>query len=304
MTSQLEAMLTPFAAISDHLAEQNKLLADVASQLKTQTELATKTHWEANKARLTVESLKTILGAALLSQVRAAIIPKQLGFMETLDLIRDEELSFARFGDGEFRMMTRLDFNVSFQKNSARLQQGLKAAIQGEGAPKLLVGMPNVFVDLHWTTVYHEVWDQVEPMLDATDRFGNSHVSRPLMFQAFGQEAVEGWKSLWAGKNVAIVTGHGSRFDLEPALFDSVASTRFEYSMPRDAFNDIEDLSRRLADGKDDLVLISLGPAGTVLAHRLAQLGKRALDIGHLSSSYNNVINGGAFPEHTPIARS
>jgi hypothetical protein len=294
----------PFAAISELLNEQNRLLVELLTHAKRQTDLAATTQSDTMKTRRTVESLKTIAGAPLLSRVREAIMPKQLGFIETLERIREEELSFARFGDGEFRLMTRLDFNLSFQDNSPGLQEELSSALQGEGAPKLLIGLPYVFVDLHWTTVYHEVWHQIEPLLHASQRFGMTHVSRPIMFQALGQEAVEAWTSLWAGRDVVIVTGQGSRFDLEPALFDCVASSRFEYSMPRDAFSDLDALVDRLNDGSDDLVLISLGPTGTLLAHRLAQAGRRALDIGHLSSSYNNIMKGGAFPEHTPITRS
>jgi hypothetical protein len=304
LTSHPESMPELPAGLSEHLMQQNRLMLALNQLLATPSELAASTNTEIITTRRTVESLKTILGAPLLTRVRSAIMPKQPGFMETLELIRDEELSFARFGDGEFRLMTRLDFNLSFQKNSIGLQKGLKAAIQRENAPGLLIGMPYVFVDLHWTTVYHEVWDQIEPLVDATPRFGITHVSRPIMFQALGQEAVEGWKSLWAGRSVVIVTGQGSRFDLEPALFDCVASNRFEYSMPRDAFADIDRLVDKLVAANDDLVLISLGPAGTVLAHKLAQAGKRALDIGHLSSSYRHVVQGGAFPEHTPITRS
>ncbi|MET3923476.1 hypothetical protein [Arthrobacter sp. UYEF20] len=112
MTSQPESMLEPSSTVFDHLKQQNSLLSELTELLTTRTELATSTSSEVTTTRRTVESLKTILGAPLLTRVRAAIMRKQPGFMETLELIRDEELSFARFGDGEFRLMTRLDFNL------------------------------------------------------------------------------------------------------------------------------------------------------------------------------------------------
>ena len=41
---------------------------------------------------------------------------------------------------------------------------------------------------------------------------------------------------------------------------------------------------------KNSLILIALGPSGTVLAHRLTQLDYQALDIGHITSSYEEAF--------------
>ena len=47
----------------------------------------------------------------------------------------------------------------------------------------------------------------------------------------------------------------------------------------------------------ETLVLLSLGPTATVLAHMIAAKGIQALDIGHLSASYSFVYANGALPE-------
>ncbi|MHA7144775.1 GT-D fold domain-containing glycosyltransferase [Arthrobacter sp. TmT3-37] len=299
----LEAILAPLTEIRNHLATQNKLIEHLLAEAKKQNEVTAKLQVEAILSRQIQESMRKAVAAPLLTRMRESILPRQLGFLETLQAIKRESLSLTRFGDGEFRLMTRPEFNLSFQKSSHPLRLALRSAIQAENAPTLLVGFPIIFSDVHWTTVHHEVWDQIEPLVDRNSRLGVTHVTRPVMFQVFGQDAVDDWRSLWEGKHAVIVTGQGSRFEMEPALFDGLASSQFIHSKSRDAFVDIERLFNELMHRDDEVVLISLGPTGSVLAHRLAQVGRQALDIGHLSSSYHNVLRGGVPPEQTPMHR-
>lgn len=303
-TNALETMLTPFNDIAIQLSAQNEILTLILQTLESQAGDITKIREEASASRRISESLKTIAGYRLMAEVRQTFQQRQLGFMETLDIICREELSFSRFGDGEMRNMFRPEFSIYFQKNSASLAAELRAAMSAEHAPNLLVGLPNVFADLHWTTVFHEVWDQMKPLIEGLPRFGNGHVSRPVMFQAHGAEAVDAWRRIWEGKNALIVTGKGSRFDLDPALYSNLGEHRYEYSTPRDAYADLDRVEELAVASPEKLVLISLGPAGSILAHRLAKAGKQALDIGHLASSYTHVIKGGAFPERTPVVRA
>lgn len=274
------------------LVAQGERQAKVAHAIKADLE----------RSKAIQDNLRMIGMNDILDQVRSTIRDRQLGFLETVEAIRDERLSFARFGDGEFKMMTRLDFNARFQKNSPELQAALRSVLT-DAPPSLLLGMPNVFVDLHWTSAWAEMWTSVRPYLNHAGRYGNSHVSRPLMFQTFGQQAVEAWASVWAGKRALIVTGEGSRFDLVDPLFSSLAGSDVLYSKPTNAFSDLGRVVDQVAARDVDVVLISLGPAGTVLASELARTGCQALDIGHLSSSYVHVIEEGAFPESTPLVR-
>ena len=110
------------------------------------------------------------------------------------------------------------------------------------------------------------------------------------------------WRDVWEAKEVVIVTGENSRFVLEPALFDNVKSVDFIYSTPIDAYSDLPRLMPLLeAQDPDKLFLIALGPTGTLLAAKLAQAGRWAIDIGHISESYANVFEGGAWPEDTAV---
>lgn len=283
---------------------QTKLLTQILEALQTQGQATAKLREELATTRRIVDGLKTIASRPLLDDVRDAFQSKQLGFLETLDAIAKESLSFARFGDGELRNMFRPEFSIYFQRNSANLADDLKSAMAAEGASNLLVGLPNVFADhLHWNVVFHELWWDMKPFVDALPRFGNLHVTRPVAFQAHGHDLVDAWRQVWAGRDALIATGRGSRFDLAPELFDNLKSSRFEYSLPTDAYSDLDRVEEAVLDAPEDLVLISLGPSGSVLAHRLARAGKQALDLGHLSSSYSNIMKGGAFPERTAVSR-
>lgn len=271
---------------------------------RDQHEITKKLAYDLNQIRSGVENIRTVQMAPVYSQIVAGLQERQLGYLETMAEITNSGLSFARYGDGELRMMTRLDYRLPFQRNSPELMHGLKETL---AAPidGLLIGMPHMYRDTHWAGVFAEVWGAVAPLLETHDRFGNSHVSRPAMFRMFGQPAVEAWRRVWSDRSILIITGKGSRFEMNEDLFATRKGHRFIYTEPKDAFEHLHSLENQILESAEesDLVLISLGPAGTVLAARLARQGLQSLDIGHLSSSYETAFNGGKFPEHTPVIK-
>lgn len=292
-----------FRKESLELAKRQAVAAEELLRVaKDDSEVLKKLHWEVNFIRRVQENIRMATIAPIRADLRRVVQNKQLSFLDTLAKIKDEGLSYARFGDGEFRMICRIDHNLRFHKNSFELQAALSDALSNP-APNVLVGMPNVFLDLHWSTVYAEVWHDIRPLVENAEEFGNSHVTRPIAFQVHGSELVEAWRSVWEDKNAVVVTGKGSRFDMNPALFSSLKSHEFVYSEPSDAFYDVPRVLRELIASSPEIVLISLGPAGSILANELARAGIQALDIGHLSASYENIIEGGTFPEHRPVKK-
>lgn len=274
-------------------------LEELLKVMREQLEYTKKIHWEAERARKIQETIRHAVTAPTLDSVAAFAAKKQLGFIETVEHIRDNELSFARFGDGEMRMMLQADYRLTFQANSGKLADALRAVLTQ--TPGLLLGFPHVYRDLHWSAVWCSVWGQIEPMVAGFDVMGNSHVTRPIFFQTVGQGGVDAWRSVWAGKTVTVVTGEGSRFELIPELFDNLAAARYRYSKPVSAFEDVPRVMAELTQDDSDIILVALGPAGTVLASQLAKAGRRALDIGHISDSYENVFQNGTWPEHKAI---
>lgn len=234
-----------------------------------------------------------------LSQMRQFVATKQMNFLETLNYIRENKVSMTRFGDGEMRMMLRFEYKLRFQRNSLALRKALRETIEYAQAnpKKILLGFPHPYEDTHWTGVWVDIWEEAQEIFGKSKTLGDAHVSRPVFFMEHGLEGVEAWRSIWAGKKVSIITGKGSRFELVSALFDSAASTDFIWSAPVNGFEDLDRVVEEVSKSSSELFLISLGPAGTVLAARLAAEGKWALDIGHISDSYLNVFEGQAWPE-------
>lgn len=223
-----------------------------------------------------------------------------LGYQETLSKIRDEGLSFARFGDGEMLLASKADFNLGFQENSSILRKELDKILLNLN-DNLLVGMSPFWRNEHWDKVFVEVWPHMRELVPQKPTvYGSAYVTRSAAFWNDKQELVDAWRSVWDGRKVVVVAGRRSRFELVPELFDNVKKVELLESEPVNAFKGIPRLVGELRERKDSLVLISLGAAATVLASKLAEVGVQALDVGHISNCYNNVFNGGPTPEKLP----
>lgn len=266
-----------------------KTLQDIQAELKRQRRL--------------LEVIQSSAANSVITPLREHLAGRQLGLRSTLERLATTEDSFVRFGDGEFRLAVHPEADLPFQRNSEALGTELQAIIKNPGTPGLMVGFPHVYTDANWSKIWLEIWNQLEPHLAGDATYGDSHVTRPIAFSALREEAVELWRKVWDGKSVLVVSGKGSRFELLPELFDNVRSVSRIDSTPTDAFEDLPRVMEEIQQTDADLVLIALGPAGTVLGARLAAAGRRAIDIGHLSDSYANVFAGASRPERKPVSR-
>lgn len=281
--------------IIDLLTRQNELLE---AQLHEQKLI----RWEARTTRLAVGVLQTAATAPVLAQVQEFVNERQMNFLETVDYIAKTKQSFTRFGDGEMQIMLRPGYNLAFQKNSPELAAHLQTVARTK-VDGLLVGFPHMFRDANWSKVWADLWSEFRPLIDGHHLLGNAHVTRPYFFGTTQMEGAKAWRSVWEGQSITVVTGKDSRFEFIPELFDSAGHTRVVESLPKDAFDDVPRLLQELSTDESDLVLIALGPAGTVLTYELARLGRWAIDVGHINASYRSAFSGGASPENLPVAR-
>ena len=176
--------------------------ADDGRRAADQTrKLLTDIRWELREQRKYLEAFRHLAARDVLGEVAAFTSAHQLGFEQTMRRLRAERLSFARFGDGEFRIMLRPEFNLRFQPWSAGLAGDLRAVLTMDGFDpgRLLLGFPYPYRNLHWTGVWLDIWHEVTPLLDRGLTYGNSHVSRPVFFQQLGAGGVRLWRDLWAG---------------------------------------------------------------------------------------------------------
>lgn len=236
------------------------------------------------------------------AEVEAFMRERQLGLLETLERVRRERLSLARFGDGELALALSPDAAISFHGGSAPLQAELRAILKGDGYEDvpLLTCIPGIGVSFY-RGYWAKYWPAVKPLLNPARTYGNTSVSREGLFKLDPEAARVAWRAIWDGKDVCYVIGKGSRFEPIDALFGGVASSRTIHSLPRDAYADVDRVVDEVVATipRETLILCALGPAATVLAARLAKLGYWALDIGHISSVYRTVTEGAPRAEKT-----
>jgi hypothetical protein len=272
--------------------ETNKALRDIRNELR--------------EHRKYLEAFRHVVARDMLQEVADFTAEHQLGFDRTLERIVRERLSFTRFGDGELRIMLRPEFNLRFQRWSSGLADDLRAVLTYDGFDpgRLFVGFPYPYRSLYWSDLWLDIWPDLRPLLRTDIPYGTTHVTRPIFFERMGQDGVDLWRQVWQDREVCFVTGESSRFEVVPALFDNVASSRFVHSTAVNAYNDLPRLMKKLADEDPGvLYLVALGPAGTLVTAWLARMGRWAIDVGHISASWANVFDGGMWPERLDLRR-
>ena len=266
--------------------------------MKLSNEMLRKIHWNVSRQTKQHEIIVNATMFPIYEDIQEHIIRKQYDFIETLEVIKSNKLSFARYGDAEFQFMFIYEFKNAVEKSCFYFAKKLKEVLK-KPVNNLLIGMPYPFRGLYYSGVYSSIWSDLKSVLlvGQHQHFGLSHVTRPIFFQWLGSKGVELFRSIWEGLNVTIVTGKGSRFDLIPELFDNINDSKFVYGSPIHAFDGLDNLIGDLEDDTSDLILLSLGGAGTILAYELTKRGKWVLDIGNISSSYEFVFKNGLLPE-------
>lgn len=226
-----------------------------------------------------------------------------LSLEETLSLIEKNEMSIARFGDGEFKCMVTQEGH-SFQQHNWQLMQELKD-VSSKKHKNLLVCYPSAMVhNVFWNNFWLRNWAKIKPYMNQ-EILGDSFITRPEAFNYYGYAFAEKWRRIWDNKNICVVTGEGSRFDVDHYMFNNVNQVDFIFSKSVDAYEDINNIVNKCMRIKNiDMFIIALGMTGTVLAYRLHNLGYRALDVGHLPNSYDYVFKSAVRPEQLPIIKA
>lgn len=280
--------------LSEVIANQAELLERAVSTLEKVTE-------QNEQTLLLLEQLR--FNAALETQTEyfELVAANQLSYLETIKEVSSKGVGLARFGDGEILLASDPYRSISFQKGSHQLARELRDILKSNRT-NLLVALPGMVYQRWWLTVISKNWPVLRSVIPPERKWGVYSVSRSSAFSAHRQETVEAWRSCWDGRDVTIVTGKNSRFDLVDPLFSGI-NPRFVYGPARNAYADVDRIMDNLLAEDRDLVLLSLGPTATALAARLADHGIQAIDVGHISASYNQVFNGAPAPEKLPVNR-
>ena len=104
------------------------------------------------------------------------------------------------------------------------------------------------------------------------------------------KETLEHIKTIWRDRDVYIIEGEYSRLGMNNDLLDECRSVHRILCPATNAWDKYDKIlltaKQLIPTNKDVLVLISLGPAATVLAYDLSLNGYQAIDIGHINVEY------------------
>ncbi len=228
-----------------------------------------------------------------LAALRVPGVPvRVIGERETLQTIRDRRASIARNGDGELEIM--IGRGIYFQEYHPELARRLRAILRA-ATPQFLVGIPNF--DAHHLTRESKraSWERYRRMfsylIDPACEYHSTAVSRPG--SVVGLDHAEhycNFASLWSGRDVVLV--HHTDVTAHP-IFREARSVRHVPCRGEHAFREYPALLEKtaaLANIPDVIFVIAAGPTAGVLAWDLAARGAQALDVGHLTSAYDEFV--------------
>lgn len=222
---------------------------------------------------------------------------------QTVSWIQKHKCSIARYGDGEFGLITRSN-HPDFQKQNPELSERL-AEVAATRDNRVLICIPHNFRTLkdcnqfaydfwNWWLWNHDNLQKALDILRVKERktrvFGDAQITRPYMDWKDKSKArgrFENIKDLWKGRDIVIVEGSMTRLGVGNDLLEDARQVKRIICPSHNAYDyysEIMDVCKR--QDKRDMLLLALGPTATVLAYDLAMEGFQALDIGHIDIEY------------------
>jgi|SRR5690625_656456 len=217
---------------------------------------------------------------------------------KTISEIINNKKSFARFGDGEFRMLLDQNEKIGFQDKNYELTNRLREVLNSS-SEKLLIGLTNTFqYNFNFTLDSQIFWlgfnavygKKILQKIKKDKIYGDSLITRfymPFRDKTQTHIKVLNLKKIWDGKELLIIEGENTKLGVGNDLFANSKSINRLICPSKNAFNVYDQIVQQATYyGKDKMILIALGPTATILAHDLAHRGLWAIDIGHVDVEY------------------
>lgn len=237
---------------------------------------------------------------------------------ETIKYILEHECSVARFGEGEFELILQPDRNLGFQKHDERLAERLESIFDSENE-NLLVCIPYALNSIYGRTKHsrffwsywgkhdnqhHRIVELIRQHVRGGFVFGDTQLTRPYIAYKtpqHGKKMFSQLRKLWQNKAILFVEGEKTRLGVGNDLFDNAASIKRILCPATNAFDCLDNIIAAVKEAYEgELILLALGPTATILAAEFANMGMRALDIGHMDIEYEWFLNGAK--EHEAVS--
>lgn len=233
------------------------------------------------------------------------VAPKIYSALQTIELITKNRLSVARFGDGEFDMILKIN-HPKYQRSNDGLS-ALLCEVLNSNNEDLLVCIPKAFEDSdlnilngkaarHWKRFMMRNRSKLYSVINLNKVYGNALFTRNYIDLKNKDDSrcyFNKVKGIWKDRKVVIVEGRFTRFGVGNDLLDCAKSVSRILCPERNAFDKYSNiLDVAIQENKDVLFLLALGPTATVLAYDLTKQGYQAIDIGHLDIEYEWLLQG------------
>lgn len=222
---------------------------------------------------------------------------KILSDEEIINKIIDEKKSLSRFGDGEFKWMLGKK-QVSFQENNAKMMYKLKEVFEEKnedliiGIPKALNSLENLnkYAKKEWKLFILFFYNSIKKYIKVDKEYADTNITRFYMDyvdKSNCKNKIENIKRIWEKRDILIVEGEKTKLGVGNDLFQNAKTINRIIAPSKNAFDVYERiLEEAYSNGKDKLILISLGPTATILASDLSKKGYQGIDIGHIDIEY------------------
>lgn len=224
------------------------------------------------------------------------ISPNIKSSYDTADEIISKKYSVSRYGDGEFKLIYGKD--LLFQQYDKELQQRLIEILKSN-LNNHIVCIPRQIVDTselnerskyYWENYLNLNRYKIYKVLDRQKIYYDAFITRFYIDYEDKKKAklrIEKLKQLWSEQEIVIIEGYNSRLGIGNDLFKECKDIKRVLCPSLNAYSKYKNILESIKKiEKNKLILIALGPTATVLAYDLAQLGYRALDIGHIDIEY------------------
>lgn len=223
---------------------------------------------------------------------------------QTIDYILQNKCSIARYGDGEISIMRGCD--IRFQNADKELATKL---INAKSNEKCLLCIPAIF-DKHsfnskkivknefrfwfiYKILRGGLWRKY---FNKNSVIGDAFISRFYMRydnKSNVAEYVKKLQLLWQDRSIIMVEGSESRLGVGNDLLEGAKSIKRILCPSTNAYSKYNEIKASIEEiaKPNDLVIIALGPAATILAYELSEKFQ-CLDLGHVDIEYEWFLMG------------
>ena len=221
---------------------------------------------------------------------------------DSIDAILQSNKSFVRMGDGEIRIMQRID--QPFQQYEPVIADTLVELLKNQ-REDILVGINKGYYVPH----FHARRDDYDrryaydfrSYLSEHCNFASIYIDGACTFNyVLGYSDDETthmfwskWKKAFKGKKLVIICGEKIVEEMAYNIFDDAESIKYIYGPRKNAWDKHDEIIKKIEkENKDNLLIFILGMAGKAMIPEVTDMGYTAWDIGHLAKGYNAYMTG------------